>query len=541
MRGTLLTVLAMLQLGVAQRLPGIQSGRPRILNGEDALPSEFPFMVLVETSDGWICGGSLLSLRTVVTAAHCLQSKGVQYLPSQVTVTVGDHNRNLPEFTEIQVGVERVISHPEYGYFFANDIALVVLETSLDLLNPAASFFYNPLLLPDLSGDELYAEGASVTVTGWGETEVEDTATILQKLVTPVASTDDCLEYWKQEANMELDFLSTDGWVCTGKPPTTAHAYFGDSGGPLVVGNVDGTHTLVGIVSFGPGRPEPEMYVVNTKVLHYLDWIKSNLEGEGEETWLQLVGGDKEGVVVENTGSGSGLICGDQIGLAEVGAICRTLGFSQGTRIFPDDVIRRRNSPASQLITTLSIDTVAVMCPEEAGDYFKDCDRKPVSSFLPPCFKGEELAVRCFNRQWVHSIVMFTVKTKYREGGSTVRGKTSCSVQFLKNDESVDIKTDLDFYLIYLRGNGQVQVVDASVRPKVKSNSFKTKFESSVTTEKQLSGCLACFVSVKGMSDKPELRAYKIQSGCRFETERVEEWVDSWAKSGDRKPTREPL
>ena len=497
--------------------------------------------MLVETSDGWMCGGSLLSLTTVITAAHCLHSNGVQYLPSQVTVTVGDHNRNLPEFTEIQVGAKRVITHPEYGYFYSNDIAMIVLESSLDSLNPMAPIIYKPLFLPLSSGDGMYAEGTSVTVTGWGETEVEDTATILQKVETPIASTEECLEYWKQKTNMELDFLSTDSWVCTGKPPNTAHAYFGDSGGPVVVGNEDGTHTLVGIVSFGPPFPEPDMYVVNTKILHYLDWIKENLEREDEEAWLELVGGDKEGVVVENSESRRGLVCGDQIGIAEVGVICKTLGYSQGTRIFPGDIIRKRNNPVSELIATLSIDTVAVKCEENAGDYFKDCDRKSASNLLSPCFKGEELAVRCFNRPWVHSIVGFTVKTRYKRGGGEVRGKTFCSVQFLKNDEPVDVKTELEFHLLYLRDSGQVQVIDATVRPQVKSNRFKAKFESSVTAEKQLSGCLSCFVSVKGMSDKPDFRAYKTQSDCELEKEKVEELIDIWAKSGDREPTREPL
>ena len=44
---TMFTLLAVSQLGLAQRLPDLNrmSGRPRIINGEDAEPSEFPFMV----------------------------------------------------------------------------------------------------------------------------------------------------------------------------------------------------------------------------------------------------------------------------------------------------------------------------------------------------------------------------------------------------------------------------------------------------------------------------------------------------------------
>ena len=44
---TLLTLLVVSQLGQGHRLPDLNriSGRPRIINGEDAGPSEFPFMV----------------------------------------------------------------------------------------------------------------------------------------------------------------------------------------------------------------------------------------------------------------------------------------------------------------------------------------------------------------------------------------------------------------------------------------------------------------------------------------------------------------
>ena len=62
---------------------GIAGGEQRIVGGEDALPGEFPFTALLGKKkkrkvagvvlDMYIytCGGTLINLRYVVTAAHC--------------------------------------------------------------------------------------------------------------------------------------------------------------------------------------------------------------------------------------------------------------------------------------------------------------------------------------------------------------------------------------------------------------------------------------------------------------------------------------
>lgn len=44
----------------------------RIVGGQDATNSEFPFLVSVHNSRGHYCGGSLLDGTTVLTAAHCV-------------------------------------------------------------------------------------------------------------------------------------------------------------------------------------------------------------------------------------------------------------------------------------------------------------------------------------------------------------------------------------------------------------------------------------------------------------------------------------
>ena len=82
-----------------------------MVGGESALEGQFPWQVaLVKDQDPsqQFCGGSLVSSRHVLTAAHCTAGLA----PSSIGVTVG--LTNLSSEAGAVMAVEQILNHPDY-------------------------------------------------------------------------------------------------------------------------------------------------------------------------------------------------------------------------------------------------------------------------------------------------------------------------------------------------------------------------------------------------------------------------------------------
>merc|ERR1712018_765723 len=73
-----------------------------IVGGEEAEPHSIPFQVSLrrKSDDFHFCGGSVLGSGHVVTAAHCSD-----WMPEEVEVVAGEHDRSVDEGTEQRRGV----------------------------------------------------------------------------------------------------------------------------------------------------------------------------------------------------------------------------------------------------------------------------------------------------------------------------------------------------------------------------------------------------------------------------------------------------
>uniref|UniRef100_A0A336LU43 CSON004787 protein n=1 Tax=Culicoides sonorensis TaxID=179676 RepID=A0A336LU43_CULSO len=248
-----------------------------ITNGWEVRPGDYPWHAALfhkgSRSSSYKCGGTLINKQTVITAAHCLYSNGRQIIPEKVSIQLGKHNLNVFDSNTVEYQVFRLIIHPEYSPIdLQDDLALVRLETVVEFTQ-----FIFPACLWKAEKKSLdNVIGKKGTVVGWGLTEDDGLAEILNAGTMPVVSFIDCLE---SDRDFFGPFLS-DFNYCAGYRNGTSVCN-GDSGGGMFF-QENGLWTLRGLVSFSSVREDrdvcnPKNYVIFTDVAKYLDWIEKNI------------------------------------------------------------------------------------------------------------------------------------------------------------------------------------------------------------------------------------------------------------------------
>ena len=161
--------LITLLVASALALPPTHNGR--IWNGENARPGQAPYMIGIlwyEEDDTIqplnICGGAILNVWWVITAAHCLDNNltGIgrfEIVVGQHFVAIGNRTGN-EQFRNIDLEVY----HPLFrGGASPFDIAVVRLDTSLEFNN-----FVQPIAIPEQSTRP--PQTGRISAFGWGIT-----------------------------------------------------------------------------------------------------------------------------------------------------------------------------------------------------------------------------------------------------------------------------------------------------------------------------------------------------------------------------------
>ncbi|KAF5287278.1 hypothetical protein FQR65_LT02151 [Abscondita terminalis] len=194
------------------------------------------------------CGGSIISDRLILTAAHCLD----KMITTLITISVG--MIDLTDVTRKQYTVKKMIIHQNYdSKTLANDIGILLTHKPI-------TFNANVNKIELHRGD--LDKGKVCTVTGWGQLTYNGTIpTILQQLTTTIISYEVCTSV-PPSTFAVLDEMH----ICVFNKIGTGVCN-GDSGGPLVC---DGK--LAGVVSWGRkcGTGFPEIFI---RVKYYLGWI----------------------------------------------------------------------------------------------------------------------------------------------------------------------------------------------------------------------------------------------------------------------------
>ena len=241
---------------IKKRSEQMQPPNSRIVGGIPAAPGRWPFAVaFAEPSDGGkftqYCGGSLISDRWILTAAHCGVRKTDKVILGRTDLNGSDGE---------MIGIAEVVQHPSYNdKSHDSDVTLVRLEraTSQKSVAPAR----DGLSLPT---------GKPSTAVGWGLLQENGARSDrLLQVDIPVIDNTTCGALYRAGG-----VTITNNMLCAGS--LGKDTCQGDSGGGLFVVNPDsGADQVVGVVSFGIGCARKEFLGVYTRVSRFAKWIET--------------------------------------------------------------------------------------------------------------------------------------------------------------------------------------------------------------------------------------------------------------------------
>jgi secreted trypsin-like serine protease len=250
---------------------------PRIVGGSLAAAGQFPWQVALvdpggiygnDLYSGQFCGGSLIRLDWVLTAAHCVQYLGEVTPSAQIRIAAGFLQLSAPGSALQLRSVEAVFVHPGYDEVSTDqDIALIKLSTPLTRtarVRPIA-------LVTESQAATLVAAGKTVTVSGWGDRSYGSGAgsNRLRFVTLPVVRQARCNDLYAGGITANM--------LCAGPLSGGKDSCQGDSGGPLVARAANGTYRQVGVVSWGNGCAWANYPGIYTRVSRYLDWISTTV------------------------------------------------------------------------------------------------------------------------------------------------------------------------------------------------------------------------------------------------------------------------
>jgi secreted trypsin-like serine protease len=245
----------------------------RIVGGAEVTKYSLPYQVNIQ-ANGYMCGGTIINKRYVLTAMHCLFDATKKRHPvNSVKVIAGEHTicDGVNEGGQM-IEVEKFIERADYNKpnMLNNDIAILKLKADIKFTDKV-----KPACLPTDTSKTFV--GATATVSGWGGTVGHTPAegqqpTFQQKTSCVLKATNVKILASNAENCAYMTSGENKATICAYETKTDSCQ--GDSGGPLVVVE-NGKYVVVGVVSYGAGcaHTTPGVYA---RVTSYLDWIKTN-------------------------------------------------------------------------------------------------------------------------------------------------------------------------------------------------------------------------------------------------------------------------
>lgn len=241
----------------------------------ELLPARaFPFLVAVVEDgrpprEGYVCAGTRIAPRWVVTAAHCTFAWVRRWpIESQAFVLFDTLYLSQPG---PKAAITKIVPHPGYNpRTLQNDIALLRIDPQGQDLGPPLRFEGPPI--KSQLGRIGFVGGWGVTNLNLGQRQLSETQQILQVAVRG----ESCF------SRGNFGQLKGTGVFCASSLLHNHDICYRFGGGPLILRDPNGKRYLAGMVSW-PAQCSPDAERMNAylDIQHFVPWIKSTIRTNG--------------------------------------------------------------------------------------------------------------------------------------------------------------------------------------------------------------------------------------------------------------------